>query len=201
MNWVEASSNTGGFDEPDSVPVHVVVETFAGADASGGVCVFIQHYQGNPANVLIYQDTSEVLTFNLKITQEFVILTVATVNASGALSGLSAGVALVLNGVATTPARLTGLSALEGNGITQINFSGSPEPGVIRYKLYRGAFGGIFGTAVVVATLQATGEDEYAIEDNVVNGHTTTYQWYVTAVGAVGESDPSDAVLPATPWM
>jgi hypothetical protein len=198
VNWVEASSDESS---DDFVPIHVVVETFAGADASGGVCVFVQNYLANPAQVLIYQDTTEVLTFHLKITREIVTLAVATVNASGAQSGISAGVNLALTGLITKPCRLTGLGALEGNGFTQISFLASPEPSVTLYRLYRGPFGGTFSGAALVATLLPTDEPSYSIEDNVVNGHSSTYQWYVTAVNASGESTPSDAVLPSTPWM
>lgn len=198
VNWVEAS---GDSSTDDSVPVHVVCETFAGADGSGGVCVFIQNYQGNPANVLIYQDTSQTLTFHLKITREVVTLRVAAVNAAGALSALSAGVILTLTGNLTRPCRLTGLAALEGNGFTQISFSASPEPTVTTYRLYRGPFGGTFSGAALVASIQATGEPRYAIEDRTVNGHVSTYQWYVTAIGPLGESTPSGAVLPAIPWV
>jgi hypothetical protein len=197
VNWVEAS---GDLSTDDSVPVHIVCETFAGADASGGVCVFVQNYQGNPAQVLIYQDTTETLTFHLKITGEIVTFYVATVNAAGVLSALSAGVAMALTGHLTTPCRLTGLSALEGNGFTQVSFSASPEPTVSSYRLYRGAFGGSFATAALVKTIQATDEPGYSIEDNVINGGTSTYQWYVTAVGPQGESHGSDAILPAVPW-
>ena len=203
VNWVEASENFSG---DDAVQVNVVCEVFAGADSSGGIAVFIQNYQGNPANVLIYQDTTQTLSFHLQITGEVVTIQVAAVDASGALSGLSAGVNLTLNGAATKPCRLTGLSALEGNGFTQISFAASPEPAVNLYRLYRGPFGGTFSEAAIVATLAPTGEANYSVEDGVVNGHVSTYQWYVTAVvmpvglPAEFESTPSDAVLPAVPW-
>ena len=198
VNWIEASSN---FSADDSVEVNVVCELFAGADASGGVAVFIQHYLGNAAQVLIFQDTSETLSFHLKITGEIVTFYVAAVNAAGSLSSLSTGVNLPLNGAVTKPCRLTGLNALEGNGFTQVSFAASLEPGVTLYRLYRGPFGGTFSGAAVVATLAPTSELQYTLEDNVVNGHVSTYQWYVTAVNPVtGESNPSDAVLPATPW-
>jgi hypothetical protein len=67
--------------------------------------------------------------------------------------------------------------------------------------LYRGAFGGSFPGAAVVATLIPTDEPAYSIEDSVINGHTSTYQWYVTAVNLEGESDPSEAILPAVYWV
>lgn len=121
VNWISASSDFSG---DDSVQVNVTCELFAGADASGGVVVLVKNYPGNPANVRIFQDTAQILTFHLKITGEVVTLSVAAVNAGGALSALSAGVGLTLNGRQTTPARLTGLSALEGKGFTQI---GSPR--------------------------------------------------------------------------
>jgi hypothetical protein len=200
VNWVSVSGNTGGADEPDSVRVNVICETVAGTDVSGGIAVFVSGYQGNPAAVLIYQDTTEALSFHLKQTGEAVGIQAASVNANGVLSALSAAVPLVLNGVATTPARLTGLSALEGNGITQIGFMAGLEPGITEYKLYRAAYGGTFASAIVVATLVPTDEAEYSIQDDVVNNGTLTYQWYVTAVNAEGESAASDAILPAVPW-
>ena len=202
VNWVEASSNFSG---DDSVQVNVVCEVVAGADVSGGIAVFVAGYQGNPAEVLIYQDTTETLSFHLKITGENVTIYVATVNADGALSALSGGVALLLNGAATKPCRLTGLSALEGNGFTQISFSAGPEPGIMLYRLYRGPYGGTFSQAAVVSTIAPTDEAQYSMQDRVVNGGSLTYQWFVTAVGPAGinpqgESDPSDAIYPAVPW-
>lgn len=198
VNWISASSNFSG---DGSVQVNVVCELFPGADASGGVVVFVKNYQGNPANVLIFQDTKQVLTFHLKITREAVLLSVAAVNTAGVLSALSARVGVTLNGRPTNPARLTGLTALEGNKFTQISFSASPEPGITLYRLYRGPFGGTFGQAAVVATIAPTTEAQYSIKDPTVNGHASTYQWFVTSVNAVGESDPSDAIVPATPWI
>jgi hypothetical protein len=197
VNWVEVSSDFSG---DDSVQINLACELFPGTDASGGVAVFIQNYQGNAASVLIYQDTSQVLSFHLKMTGEAVTLFVAAVNVTGALSALSAGVNLTLNGLATRPCRLTGLAAVEGNGFTQISFDASPEPNIKLYRLYRGAFGGVFSGAALVATLVPTDERRYSIRDATVNGHASTYQWYVTAINARGESTASDAVLPATPW-
>jgi hypothetical protein len=197
VNWVDASCDVGA---DDSVQVHVVCEVFPGADWSGGIAVFVQGYQGNPASVLIYQDTTEVLSFHLKMTEETVELMVAAVNAGGSLSALSAGSGLILNGVATNPARLTGLSALEGKGFTQVSFAAAPESDVILYRLYRGPYGGTFAQAAIVATLAPTNEPSYSIQDEVVNGGGTTYQWFVTAVNPVGESNPSDALYPAVPW-
>jgi hypothetical protein len=202
VNWIEASSNFSG---DDSVQVNVVCEAVAGTDVSGGIAVFVAGYQGNPAQVLIYQDTNETLSFHLKITGENVLLYAATVNAAGELSALSGAVALLLNGAATKPCRLTGLSALEGNGFTQISFSAGPEPGIILYRLYRGPYGGTFAQAAIVATIVPTDEAQYSMQDKVVNGGSLTYQWYVTAVGPAGidpqgESDPSDAIYPTVPW-
>jgi hypothetical protein len=193
VNWVEVSGNTS---TDDSVQVHVVCEVVPGTDVSGGIAVFVSNYQGNAAAVMIFQDTSQTLTFELKLTGELVTFQVASVNAAGALSGLSAGVILRLNGIQSRACRLTGLAALEGSGFTQISFLASPEPSVTLYRLYRGAFGGMFSGAALVATLVPTDEPQYSIRDNVVNGHSSTYQWYVTAVNTSGESDPSDAVYP-----
>lgn len=198
VNWVEASSD---FSSDDSVKVNVVCELFAGADASGGVAVYVSGYQGNAAYVLIFQDATETLSFHLKITGEVVSFKVAAVNASGTASAQSGAVGLTLNGTPTKPARLTGLNALEGNGFTQVAFMASPEINVTLYKLYRSAFGGSFATAVLIKTLVPTDEPQYSIHDAAVNGHASTYQWYVTAVNPVGESTASDAVLPATPWV
>jgi hypothetical protein len=197
VNWLEVSSD---FGPDDYVQIHVVCEVVAGTDVSGGIAVFVQNYQGNPASVLIFQDTTQTLSFKLKQTGEMVTIQVATVNANGVLSGLSAGAALTLNGTPTKPCRLTGLNALEGNGFTQISFLAGPEPNMTLYRLYRGPFGGTFSGAALVTTIVPTSEPQYSIEDPTVNGHVHTYQWYVTAVNPVGESTPSDAVYPATPW-
>lgn len=199
VNWMEASADAGGA-EFDAVKVHIVCEIFAGTDASGGIAVFVQNYQGNAASVLIFQDTTQVLSFFLKMTGETVTFFVAAVNATGTLSALSAGVNLKIGGVATKPCRLTGLAALEGNGFTQISFMASPEVSVTQYRLYRGAFGGVFAGAALVASIAPTDQFEYSIRDPVVNGHVSTWQWYVTAVSAKGESTGSDAILPITPW-
>jgi hypothetical protein len=197
VNWVEASSDAS---QDDSVLVYVVCEFAPGADVSGGIAVFVSNYQANPAAVLIYQDTTETLSFHLKLTGELVTFRVASVNASGVLSALSAGANLKLNGIASKPCRVTGLSALEGNGFTQVSFSAGPEAAITLYRLYRGAYGGTFAGSAVVATLVPTDEAEYSLEDNVINGLSHTYQWYVTAVYGGQESDASDAVLPAVPF-
>jgi hypothetical protein len=201
VNWVEVSGDLGGEDEFDAVRVNVVCEVAAGTDVSGGVAVFVSHYQGNLSPVLIFQDTTETLSFHLKQTGETVVFQVATVNAAGVLSALSGGVSISLSGFPTKPCRLTGLSALEGNGFTQVTFSAGMEDGISLYRLYRGPFGGVFSGAAVVATIVPTDEEQYSIQDNVVNGHVSTYQWYVTAVNGRGESDAADAILPPVPWM
>lgn len=200
VNWMEVSVNTPGTEEVDSVRVNVICEVVPGTDVSGGIAVFVQNYQGNPANVLIYQDTTETLSFLMKPAGGDVIFQVAAVNAAGALSALSAGFAANLGGPETRPARLTGLSALEGNGFTQISFAAGLEPSITSYRLYRGAYGGSFSGAAVVATLKPTDEPQYSIEDNAVNGGSHTYQWYVTAVNFVGESTASDAIYPPVAW-
>ncbi len=198
VNWMEVSETQG--DEEDSVIVNVVCEVPPFVDWSGGIAVYVQNYQGNAANVLVYQDISQQLTFHLKNTGELVIFTVATVNAAGQQSALSAGFNLSLNNVPTKPARLTGLSATEGAGFTQIGFLASPEPTITEYKLYRGAYGGTFSGAAFVASISPTDAPQYSIQDNVINGGAHTYQWYVTAVNEEGESTPSDAIYPAQPW-
>jgi hypothetical protein len=197
VTWVEASSNAS---TDDSVGVNVVCEVVPGSDASGGVAVYIENYQGNAAKVLIYQDTTQTLFFHLKITNELVTIFVATVNAAGELSALSAGVQLTLNGIATKPCKLTGVSALEGPGLTQISFLAGLEPNITLYKLYRGTYGGPFPGGSPVATLVPTDEPSYSMQDDVGNGHSLLYQWYVTAVNNMGESDPSDAVLPTVAY-
>jgi hypothetical protein len=200
VNWLEVSGNQGGAEEPDSVRINVVCEVVPGTDVSGGIAVFVSNYQGNAAAVLIYQDTSQTLSFHLKQTGELASFQVASVNANGVLSALSAAVVFQLNGLASKPARLTRVSALEGDPFTQVSFMAGLEPNITLYRLYRGAYGGSFFAAAVVATIVPTDEATYSINDNVINGGSHTYQWYVTAVNGVGESDASDAVLPAVPF-
>jgi hypothetical protein len=200
VNWLEVSLNTPGAEEEDSVRVNVICEVFPGTDWSGGIAVFVSNYQSLAATVLIYQDTTETLSFLLKQTGETVNFQVAAVNAAGVLSALSASVSVNLGGSETRPARLTGLSALEGNGFTQVSFATGLEPSITSYKLYRGAYGGPFSGAAVVATIVPTDEPQYSLQDSVVNGGSHTYQWYVTAVNPIGESPASDAILPAVPW-
>jgi len=199
VNWLSVSVNPPGTEEADSTRVNVVCEVFPGTDWSGGIAVFVRNYQGNPANVLIYQDTTETLSFLLKQTGGGnVIFQVAAVNAAGVLSALSTGFSVDL-GVETSPARLTGLSALEGSDFTQVSFSAGLEPTIMLYRLYRGAYGGTFSGAAIVATLEPTDEPRYSIQDAVINGGSLTYQWYVTAINP-GESDSSDAIYPAVPF-
>lgn len=198
--WMEGSNDAGGVIA-GAVQVHIVCELPAGADFNGGVVVYIAGYLGNAASVPIFQKVSQTLSLYLKQTGEHVTFKVASVNAAGVLSGFSANFALLLNGVQTKPCRLTGLSAVEGNGVTQIGFTASPEPSVQGYRLYRSAFGGTFAGAVLVSTLVATDQPQYSIEDAHVNGHAHTYQWYVTAFNPQGESTPSEALFPPTWWV
>lgn len=199
-NWMEVSSDAGVVI-PGAVQVHLVCELPAGADFNGGIVAYIAAYLGNAASVPIFQKVSLILSLYLKQTGENVTFKVASVNALGVKSGFSATASVILNGVQTKPCRLTGLSAVEGNGVTQIGFTASPEPSVLGYRLYRSAFGGTFAGAGLVSTLTATDEPKYSIEDSHVNGHAHTYQWYVTAFNFQGESTPSEALVPPTWWV
>jgi hypothetical protein len=197
--WLSASEEPG--IEAGTCIVHLSCLPAVDTDYSHGILVLIAGYDGNGADVEIYQDTNVVLTFTLKRTGETPSFSVCAVNAAGAISSASAAVALTLNGTATIPTKLASVVATEGHGLTEVSFQAAPESNVTEYRLYRGAYGGTFSGATLVETIQQTEEANYSMADpGHVNGGVNTYQWYVTSVNPTGESTPSDPVLPFVKW-
>jgi hypothetical protein len=163
--------------------------------------IYVNGYLGINRDVLIHQTLENLSSMSLQATEENVTFKCTTVSNDGKSELLIASAAvkvLALGAVATRPAKLPIVKATEFKSGVQVDFLTGKELGMIRYSLYRNLVGQAFALAGKVADFPASSEEDMAVVDPTGKGGG--FQYYVTAVNAQGESDPSDAVYDSSPY-
>jgi hypothetical protein len=150
------------------------------------VRIYITNYLGVAAKTLIADSDFSPFIFNLRQTEEAVILYCRGVSKAGTEhdAGADRSKNLTLFLINTVPCRVTGAKATEITGGVQVDFDAGVETTITSYKIYRAALDAGFGAAVQVGTVVPTGAGRYTFLDASGN---SSFEYYVVSSNARGD--------------
>lgn len=177
------------------IVVGVTIKPSPGDSRWASTVILAAGYNGIAAKVAVAQSGGTSFNFTLKQTGETPTFTAIAVSSTGkqALTGPTA--TLNLGAGLSLPAQVMNAYALElGRGLgVQISWPQGPEPSLIQYLIYRGPKTGGFGAAAQIGTMAWSAQTAlYNFTD--ANGLLGSFEWYVLAQNATGNSASGDAV-------
>lgn len=154
--------------------------------------IYVSGYHGNASFVAVAQTSLPPLQFYLDVTGETVTLEAIAVSTGGAEANSGPTTTIILNGAKTVPAKPEGVIVTQIATGNQIDFPTSKDQ-VTSYQIYRGQRGTIFAVSTLLATVTSTSGTINYLD---TGGLTGDWQYFVVAVNAVGNSNPSDPASP-----
>ena len=161
--------------------------------ATGAVKIQVSGYHGNPADVAVASSASSPLQFVLDATGETVTLEAIGVSAGGAETPTGPTTTITLNGAATIPATVQGVTVTQIAAGNQVNWPSSRDAGTT-YKLYRAQRGQTFLLATLLASVTGSAGTLNYLDTAGLAGD---WEYFVIATNSVGNSLPSDPASPA----
>jgi hypothetical protein len=157
------------------------------------VKIYVSGYHSNPAELAVASSTATPLQLMLAATGETVTLEAVGVSAGGAETPTGPTTTITLNGTATIPATIQGMTVTQIAGGNQVNWPSSLDAGTT-YTLYRAQRGQTFLLATMLATVTGSFGTLNYLDTAGLSGD---WAYFVVATNGVGNSLPSPAVSPA----
>jgi hypothetical protein len=152
----------------------------------------VSGYQGSSTFVAVAQQATAPIQFNLNATGQTITLQAIAVSTGGTAAASGPTTTLTLNGVATVPAQVQGVTVAQISTGNQISFPASLDR-VTSYRIYSGQYGSTFSVATLLTTITSTAKTIDYLDTAGLMGN---WQYFVVAVNAVGSSAPSLAAYP-----
>ena len=163
------------------------------AGITAAVDIYVSGYQGNAAGVDVATSAATPLQFTLNATGETITLTAIGVSAGGAETTTGPSTTLTLNGTATIPATVEGVTVTQIAAGNQVNWPSSLDAGTT-YQLYRAQRGQNFLLATLLASVTGSSGTLDYLDTAGLSGD---WEYFVTASNSVGSSLPSPPASPA----